>query len=293
MDLFAFVLMPFAREFNARYKAIERATDAVGMGVSRVDKQSFHRKGITERIIQQIMDADILIADVSTNNPNVLYEVGYAHARDKLCVLLTTDTTTIPFNLKNKQHVVFSNPRDLEKKLTAELQALCAEVDLTFNKNDPECFAVVAVGIAQQIVQSQATSIRLKVQPGSELHVKNVTAHLVKIQRRTRSNKWKQFNLEHPIQLTWTGNTGVTEILSAARYLNVLHIEHNENKLSIWGVRMPDGLANFWSANGAYRLTVSVMGRKTRLDISWKGHWDSINVDMVRHLIPGSAYLKS
>ncbi len=87
MSLFVLVLMPFSKKYDRTYATMKRA--AVGMRVERVDEQSFHRQGITERIIQQIEDADILIADMTTNNPNVLNEVGYAHAKNKLCILLT------------------------------------------------------------------------------------------------------------------------------------------------------------------------------------------------------------
>jgi hypothetical protein len=74
MSLLVFVLMPFTKKLNKRYKqAIKRAVQDAGMGAERVDKQSFHRQGVTDRIIQQIQDADFLIADMSGNNPNVLY----------------------------------------------------------------------------------------------------------------------------------------------------------------------------------------------------------------------------
>ena len=35
------------------------------------------------------------------------YEVGYAHALDKIVLLLTQDSSDIPFDLKHRQHTVY------------------------------------------------------------------------------------------------------------------------------------------------------------------------------------------
>ena len=37
----------------------------------------------------------------------MFYEVGYAHAKDKLCILLTANADDIPFDLKHRRHVVY------------------------------------------------------------------------------------------------------------------------------------------------------------------------------------------
>lgn len=60
-----------------------------------------------DRIYRQIDVADFIIADLSNRNANVFYELGYAHAKDKICILLTKDATDIPFDLKHKRHIVY------------------------------------------------------------------------------------------------------------------------------------------------------------------------------------------
>jgi nucleoside 2-deoxyribosyltransferase len=275
-----FVLMPFARKFNDRYSAIKRAVRDAEMQVERVDEQSFNRQGITDRIIQQIQDADILIADMSTNNLNVFYEVGYAHAKNKLCVLLTRDPTTIPFDLKNRRHIVFSGLNDLRAKLLSELKALKVEAELFFDITDRECFATVPVHLIKtEIVgASQATSIRAKVKTGSEIDQRNVSAQMIKIERRIEAERWKRFKLEQPIQLTWTDtDTILTDFLGcAAKYVNVFHVDHNENQLTIWKVPMPSALSAFLNQCATYRVTISVMGRQIQVDIIWRGHWNTM-----------------
>jgi len=104
---FAFVLMPFAADFDDIYKLGIQAT-AVENGVvaERVDEQIYNET-MLERIYRQIDAADFIIADLSGKNPNVFYEIGYAHAKQKPCILLTQQTQDIPFDLKHHRHLVY------------------------------------------------------------------------------------------------------------------------------------------------------------------------------------------
>lgn len=122
-DVFAFVLMPFHDNFNDIYRlGIKETANAVGIKAERVDEQIF-REGMLDRIYRQIDVSDIVIADMSDQNANVFYEVGYAHGREKLCILLTKDAADIPFDLKHYRHIVYGNSIDnLRKLLTEELK---------------------------------------------------------------------------------------------------------------------------------------------------------------------------
>ena len=281
MSLSAFVLMPFAKTFDKRYGVIKLAVRGAEMRCTRADKQSFHRQGITERITQQIDDADVLIADLSTNNPNVLFEVGYAYAKNKLCILLTKDAKAIPFDLKNRRHIIFSGLDDLRAKLTNDLKALNSEAELSFDRGDSECVATVPISVITTTIvgTSQATSIRAKVTTGSEIHQKNVAAQMVRVERRLEK-KWRRFKLEQPISLTWTDtDTIFTDFLGpVTRYVNVFHIDHKEGKLTVWKMSMPATLAEFLSPHGSYRVTISTMGRQLQLIILWHGDWNTMVV---------------
>ena len=105
LDIFTFVLMPFSSEFDDIYKlGIKETSKSCGVRAERLDEQLFG-EGMLDRIYRQIDVADFVIADLSERNPNVFYELGYAHAKDKICILLTKDTADIPFDLKHKRHI--------------------------------------------------------------------------------------------------------------------------------------------------------------------------------------------
>lgn len=140
--LFAFVLMPFSKDFDDIYRlGIKETAEECGMIAERVDEQ-FYTEGMLERIYNQIEAADLIIADMTGKNANVFYEVGYAHAKQKLCILLTKEASDIPFDLKHHQHIVYGSSitglkSTLEKHLTAikaiieERKVKAVDIELT------------------------------------------------------------------------------------------------------------------------------------------------------------------
>ncbi len=119
---FVFVLMPFSDDFADPYEvAIKPACEAAGARCERVDEQIFVEH-ILERVYGQIAAADVVVAEMTGRNPNVFYEVGYAHALGKRVVLLTRDAADIPFDLHPFPHIVYAGglallKRELERKI--------------------------------------------------------------------------------------------------------------------------------------------------------------------------------
>ncbi len=125
---FIFVLIPFGQDFDDIYKfGIKGAANEVGAYAERLDDQIF-TEGMLDRIFNQISKADVIVADMTGRNPNVFYEVGYAHALGKIVLLLTQDSDDIPFDLKHRQHTVYSGSIDtLRSELVIKLQWAISE----------------------------------------------------------------------------------------------------------------------------------------------------------------------
>jgi len=99
--------MPFSEQFKNTYNlAIKPAVDEAGAFCQRVDEMIF-TENMMEKIYNEINKSDLMIADLSMKNPNVFYELGYAHALNKKVILLTTDANDIPFDLKQYQHFIY------------------------------------------------------------------------------------------------------------------------------------------------------------------------------------------
>jgi hypothetical protein len=105
---YVFVLIPFSAPFLAVYeRAIRPCLEQIGCEVMHAEEAST-LEAIIDVIFKNIGRADFLIADTTGGNPNVFYEIGYAHARGKKVLLLTQDTKAIPFDLAGIRHLKYS-----------------------------------------------------------------------------------------------------------------------------------------------------------------------------------------
>lgn len=84
----AFVVMQFAEPYNTFYQeVIQNQANAAGFDVVRIDEKP--GPGVIFQDIQrEIEQAQIVMAEITPANPNVFYELGYAHALGKPTILL-------------------------------------------------------------------------------------------------------------------------------------------------------------------------------------------------------------
>jgi hypothetical protein len=66
---------------------------------------------IQKRIIQNLYDNPIVVADVSAKNPNVMFELGLRLAFDKPTIIVKDDKTSYSFDTASIEHLQY--PRDL------------------------------------------------------------------------------------------------------------------------------------------------------------------------------------
>lgn len=82
---YCFVIQPFDSTFDKRYTDVyEPAIKASGLIPYRVDRDP-SAKNLIEQIESRIDGAKICVVDISIDNPNVWYELGYAFASKKGC----------------------------------------------------------------------------------------------------------------------------------------------------------------------------------------------------------------
>jgi hypothetical protein len=88
---FCFVVMPFRPELNFLYLFLQRYMgEKHGLRVERGDHRVL-TKALIDKVRDQIVEADVVLADVSGANPNVFYEIGLAHAIGRPVIYMTQD----------------------------------------------------------------------------------------------------------------------------------------------------------------------------------------------------------
>ena len=94
-----FVIMPFDDQFREVYETLKMQF-ADSFDFSNADEEG-NQQNILKDIIQPIYEADIIIADLTNLNPNVMYELGLAHSFNKKTIMITQDElSSLPFDLK-------------------------------------------------------------------------------------------------------------------------------------------------------------------------------------------------
>jgi hypothetical protein len=139
-----FVLMPFGEktwyfdlrghlqtvdyDFDRPYRSIiEPAIKELGLKSIRAD--DIYASGLfMQKIWRQILESHLVIADLTSWNPNVLYELGIAHTIGKPVVLLTQDERYVPADLRAIEYILYSrdlgNEKELQEKLTQMIQSV-------------------------------------------------------------------------------------------------------------------------------------------------------------------------
>ncbi|MBF0345526.1 MAG: response regulator [Nitrospirae bacterium] len=124
---YIFVCMPFHLDFYDIYDSgIKPTVEKIGFKCERADNIHYN-SGIIEKVYSKIKSAHMIIADITGQNPNVFYEVGYAHALGKEVILITKKAEDIPTDLKNFNHIVHDGKlhilkSELEKRIIAYFQ---------------------------------------------------------------------------------------------------------------------------------------------------------------------------
>ena len=118
----AFVLMSFDDDFEVLYTDFIRPVlQECGFDVKRADDIENNRN-ILRDIIEAIDRSDLVIAELTGNNPNVLYELGLAHALKKPVIHLTQALDEVPFDLRSYRILEygrdFSKIQEAKERLT-------------------------------------------------------------------------------------------------------------------------------------------------------------------------------
>jgi antitoxin component of RelBE/YafQ-DinJ toxin-antitoxin module len=105
-------------------KVIVPACRAVGLEPIRADQIAAPGE-ITDQVFRHLRDDDVVIADVSGANANVMYELGLRHSINKLTIQIG-EYGQLPFDLRNIRTIQFSRSNvgliDARKELQHALE---------------------------------------------------------------------------------------------------------------------------------------------------------------------------
>jgi hypothetical protein len=141
----AFVIMPFVEKSDIRptgfFKEVLRslltpAGVAAGFVVETANRQG--SDVIQSTIVNDLLEADLVIADLTDHNPNVLFELGVRIAEDKPVVLVKASGTGRIFDVDNMMRVYEYSANLWQSTVEKDLSEITDHIKAAWERRDSE-----------------------------------------------------------------------------------------------------------------------------------------------------------
>lgn len=125
-----FLLIPFSEDFSDITHIIREATKESNHELIRID-DIISNSSITDIMLEEIEKADLIIADISSKNPNVMYELGIVQTLKKPILMIAQKGESTPFDISHFRVLYYDRIR-LNDTLFIQLKSVLSN----FNPKD-------------------------------------------------------------------------------------------------------------------------------------------------------------
>lgn len=101
---------------------------------------------INTQIINRIIDDDLVIANLTGNNPNVMYELCLRHVTAKPILHICQNGTTLPFDIKDNRTIFYKNDMLGVQELKEQMELFVQGIDYSKEYNDNPIYNAQRVG---------------------------------------------------------------------------------------------------------------------------------------------------
>lgn len=115
-------MMPFEMSFDVVYGTLKDASRLAGLRCRRAD-DIWENPAVIQDVVSLIDKSRVVIADCTSRNPNVFYEIGIAHTLGREVILITQNESDVPFDLRHLRYIKYLNNQEGLAKLSEVLQA--------------------------------------------------------------------------------------------------------------------------------------------------------------------------
>lgn len=130
-----FIITPIGDELSPIRRHIEGIIDvaitpALGDKYEiRVSHRIYEQGMITKQIIKEICNDELIIANITDRNPNVMYELALCHALGKPVIIIAEKNTSLPSDIIMQRTIFYVNDAQGTLELREELRKAEKELD--------------------------------------------------------------------------------------------------------------------------------------------------------------------
>ncbi len=131
-----FVVMQYGEPYDSLYREVIKYVAEEKINKFRAFRaDDIYKEGvILQDIIESVTESEIVVVEITPPNPNVFYELGYAHALKKTTVLLADRKSPLPFDVRGFRVIFYDDTikgkKEVETQLQRHLEAAIDELQI-------------------------------------------------------------------------------------------------------------------------------------------------------------------
>ncbi|MCZ4290077.1 hypothetical protein [Hoeflea alexandrii] len=128
--------------------------------VTRADKISVPGR-IDAQVITHLLESELVIADLTTLNPNAFYEIGIRHTVQKPIIHMHLDGQRIPFDIASFRSIKFETkrPSDLRTARVQLKDAIAVAIDPSHEIDNPVTFSRGRIQVSENATPAERIQI--------------------------------------------------------------------------------------------------------------------------------------
>lgn len=152
-DKTCFIITPIGNSNSAIYRHINGVIRSVirpclekaGFTKIKAAHEINEIGSINTQVITSILDADLVVANLTGTNPNVMYELCLRHAIAKPVIHICEAGTDLPFDIKDSRTIFYRNDMLGVDELKEALETMLREIDYTKDYKDNPIYNARAI----------------------------------------------------------------------------------------------------------------------------------------------------
>lgn len=114
---------------------------------------------ITTQVIKYLLNADLVVANLTELNPNVMYELAVRHAKRLPVVTVVENGTILPFDIATERTIFFENDMSGVLELQTKLKKAVTEA-MHDNEPDNPIYRVIKTQVIQEAASAKNDDIQ-------------------------------------------------------------------------------------------------------------------------------------